>query len=151
MKYRITAKELRILIDALSERGVELTELSPKERKELDQKWNVTFASQVKKQQGVYVYRGFRWHAYSYEIVPCLQGEAALKEYLAQARAPYYLFDESMDICGLCKAGRYLDLTWIGDDVYVVHHKLRWSMAFTHEQPYLGPFFARAPHIPDPR
>jgi len=129
-------------MERLSELGVQMKALTRKEREALRNNWNLAFASQVKKERGVYVYLGFRWHAYSYGMVPCAQGKPALKTYLAQAPARFYLFDESMQICGICEAGHFPDLTQLCDDIYVVHHDLKWSMAFTHEQPLIGPFFA---------
>ena len=50
-----------------------------------------------------------------------------MDEYLSQPHAPYYLFDEEMEICGLCESGGLPDLSSFRDDLYVVHHQLRWT------------------------
>ena len=44
--------------------------MSPDERTALAEKWNFEFASQVKKERGVYIYDGFRWHASSFTSWP---------------------------------------------------------------------------------
>jgi hypothetical protein len=118
--------------------------MSDEDKRELDEHGNRTFADRVKKQFGTYVidrWNGqrtspYRWNSYSFDIQPCFQGRAALDVYNPQRSGPYFSWR--------CQSAAYPDLTSLSDDLYVVHHMLRWSMAFTHELDLEGPFFATA-------
>jgi hypothetical protein len=142
MKQRKTRAELGSISEILTNLGVDFVHLDVARKQELETLWNLVFASEMKKRHGVSVYLGYRWHGYSYQLHPCLSGQAALEEYLRQRPAPFFIFNEPMTLCCRCQGATYPDLTNLRDDLYVVHHELRWSMAFTHEQPYIGPFFA---------
>ena len=65
-----------------------------------------------------------------------------MSAYLGQWQAPFYVFDEALEFCALCEAQPYPDLSPLCRDLYVAHQNLKWTAAFTHEQPHLGPFFA---------
>jgi len=125
--------------------GVEVTELDASERRRVNSRWLRTFARGVMEQYGGFVYRGFRWHGFSYGVEPCVEGAAALAEYQRQPPAPFYVFDERLTFCARCSAPAYPDLTSLRADLYVAHEDMGWTMAFTHEQPAIGPFFAAAP------
>ena len=80
------------LQDALLNNGVEIRDVSTIERQYANERWLLTFASNVRKMHGVSIYLGFRWHGFSYKIEPRLEGAAASEEYLLQWPAPYYVF-----------------------------------------------------------
>jgi len=102
----------------------------------------------MKQNHDVSVYHGFRWHGFSYHLQPCLEGEPALNKYLNQWPAPFYVFDESLGFCALCSAESYPDLSNLHGDIYVAHKNMKWTMAFTHEYPHIGPFFAGKSEVP---
>lgn len=104
--------------------------------------WDNAFASEVKRQTGSWIHERFRWHSFSYGFHHALEGEAALQQYTAQWAADFVVFDEAATWCLSCSAERYPDLTPLRHDLYVAHHNMKWTMAFTHEQPNIGPFFA---------
>ena len=52
------------------------------------------------------------------------------------------VFDEEGTWSYRCTSETYPDFTALGADIYVAHHNMKWTMAFTHEQPHDGPFFA---------
>lgn len=122
--------------------GVTITELGQQECHAIDHQWLDTYAGLVKQKHGVLVYHGFRWHGFSHHLQPCLEGQPALDKYLSQWAAPFYVFDESLGFCALCSAKAYPDLSNLREDVYVAHKNMKWTMAFTHESPHIGPFFA---------
>ena len=105
--------------------------------------WLKTFAARVLKQKGCEIFNGYRWHGFSFRIEDAIEGEAALREYQIQLRAPFVVFDEDEEFYFRCEAASYPDFTTVSNDVYVAHYDMRWTMAFTHEQPAIGPFFAR--------
>ena len=104
--------------------------------------WNGTFASAVKRKTGNWIHERFRWHCFSYGFHPADEGETALLRYLEQWNADFVIFDEPGTWCLSCSAVQYPDLTPLRSDLYVSHHNMKWTMAFTHEQPNIGPFFA---------
>ena len=124
----------------LLKRGFSFAPLPATEARALDQRWLATFASSLAVKQ-----RAYRWHAFSFHRNPCLNGVAALSAYRSQWSAPFYVFDETLSFCALCEAKSYPDLSALRRDIYVTHHNLKWTMAFTHEQPDLGPFYAQRP------
>ena len=130
----------------LQEANVNYTSASQTEAEAARDKWLKHFARNVKKQKGVWIWNGYRWHGFSFELEPCLAGAEALAKYQEQYPARFYIFDEKGERCYVCGKGPYPDLSACGDDMYVSHHNMKWTMAFTHEQPHIGPFFAeRAP------
>ncbi len=126
----------------LANQAVKATELPEQERQQVETRWLATFAALVKRQHGVWIYRRLKWHGFSYRIQPCLEGQEALERYSSQPSGAFYVFNEDMSCCWLCQSDPYPDFTSYHDDVYVAHHNMKWTMAFTHEQPQIGPFFA---------
>ena len=51
---------------------------------------------------------------------------------------------EDRNVAFSCKSDRHIDVSACGIDLYVVPHDFSWTIAFTHEQPGIGPFFSRA-------
>ena len=128
--------------DELTSRSIICEAVSQKEAFAIQQSWLETFASKVKKEKGKYVFRGLKWHGFSYDIQPCVHGMKAFTEYTNQWTAPYYVFDEELNECWLCTSETYPDLSVLHDDLYITHHNMKWTMVFTHEHPDLGPYFA---------
>ncbi len=121
----------------LLQRDVVCTPLDTTAARAFAQRWSSTFAPSPPPQPCPY-----RWHTFSFQLYQCLEGAAALSAYLDQWYAPFYMFDEALDFCALCEAQAYPDLSALRRDIYVAHQNLKWTVAFTHEQPHLGPFFA---------
>jgi hypothetical protein len=122
---------------------VELRELSKGELADVCSQWLRRFARQVKRQEGTSVYRGFRWHGFSYGIERCLSGTGALEAF-RQTKGRFYLFDESGSYGYSCKTTFPFrpDLSEFRADIYLAGAEFSWTMVFTHEQPDIGPFFA---------
>jgi len=89
----------------------------------------------------------FRWHIFSGNAYPSLDGENAIKEYEQQVCREFYVIperseDENEIPFKTRKAppGRLVKLQ---RDVYVFPKNLAWTFAFTHEAGWLGPYFAK--------
>ena len=124
----------------LLQRSVLFTLLDRSAAHDFAQRWSATFASSPPPKWSPY-----RWHTFHVRLYPCLQGAIALSAYLSQWQAPFYVFDEALEFCVRCEAQPYPDLSALRRDLYVAHPNLKWTAAFTHEQPHLGPFFAERP------
>ena len=132
------------LTDYLKSRGFDVEPLTRPAADRLFSAWCETFLSEVRRTKGCYRYLGFHWHAYSYNLVPALDGEAALDAYTRLSAQDVVVIPESWSGgCGVRCRGpslpRFVDYR---DDLYVFPESLDWSMAFTHEHPWLGPYFA---------
>ena len=101
--------------------------------------WLSTFAknqSWVKNEQ-------FLWHLFSGGRYPSTDGDAAISAYRSQIGTEFvvlsndrriaFLTDQLPESCSLF-------------DYYVFPPNLAWTMAFTHESGWLGPYFARHPN-----
>ena len=135
-------KRLMLLKPTLSSTGIQFTELSPVDAQCVEERWLQAFAARVKREKGTPIYMGFKWHGFSYGIEPAKSGEAALSAYQSQWAAPFYVFDEKLNYCLKCEGQPFPELSKLRVDLYVVHHNMKWTMVFTHEQPDLGPYFA---------
>lgn len=129
--------------DFLDDFGATFSVLARDELQEFERRWLETFACHVKAHHGKWIYRGFRWHGFSYNLQPYdKRGSRAIETYLAQCPAKYVVFDEELKEALRCMSDRYPDLSPLGNDLYVTHANLKWTMVFTHEQPDIGPYFA---------
>ncbi len=130
--------------DFLRQEEVKFEPHSQSAREHVEERWRLAFAQNVKKTTGAWVHKRFRWHGFSFEFQKAITGAAALNAYRSQWAAPYVLFDEEGHWSYDCTSGNYPDFTSFAADIYVAHHNMKWTMAFTHEQPDIGPFFAEA-------
>ena len=135
----MTIEEIEIWLAA---RSVDFSRADSATLDETLKAWNKAFASQVKAKTGNWVHEQFRWHCFSYGFHDADEGAAALGKYVQQWNADFLVFDESAAWCLSCTADHYPDVTPLRHDIYVSHHNMKWTMAFTHEQPDIGPFFA---------
>ena len=85
----------------------------------------------------------FRWHPFGLGLLPCLRGPAAMAAYQESPLAPFFIFDDDMIFCAKCHGDHFPDLSVLKEDLYVVEGCLRWTMAFSHDQPKRGPYFAK--------
>jgi hypothetical protein len=131
------------ICDYLVSLGASVTVLDDSERHRLEQEWLESFCVNVKEQTGKWVYRGYRWHAFSYGYASAKTGVEALEYYKALRPKRFYVFSDWGPEIGLaCEGIEPPDLTELGTDLYAFPKSLLWTMFFTHEQPSLGPYFA---------
>ena len=97
----------------------------------------------------VYAARGFGmgsrqylWHAFSSGATPALEGAEALARYEQQACAQYVALanDRKTAFLTTTRPTRSLYQDW-----FLFPPNLAWTMAFTHEDGWIGPFFAMHP------
>ncbi|HET9957332.1 MAG TPA: DUF4275 family protein, partial [Polyangiaceae bacterium] len=125
--------------------GAVVTVLDLHQRRRLMCMWREKFASSVMRQTGRSVHLGFDWHAFSYGFTRSKHGLRGLELYLAEAAPEVYVVPEDEDNPAFaCRASALLDFSSCHTDVLVFPVALSWTMAFTHEQPELGPYFSRA-------
>jgi hypothetical protein len=127
------------------ENGATVSVLDLRTRQRLVQAWHETFARSVKTQTGRWVHLGYEWHAFSYEFTRSKNGMRGLALYLVEAASEVYVVpeDEGEDAF-VCHAPTPLDFSDCQTDILVFPPGLDWTVAFTHEQPDLGPYFSRS-------
>ncbi len=101
----------------------------------LSEQWSNVFC---KDKQGANT-KAYMWHIFSFERYPSVSGAEALARYKQQAAPEYIVLsnnrfsaiatDTLPDVCNL-------------SDFLVFPVNMAWTMAFTHEDGWLGPYFA---------
>lgn len=130
-------------LEFAQQRGASVSVLDVHTRQRVMQAWRETFARAVKGRTGNWVHLGYEWHAFSYDFTRSKSGARGLALYLAEAPSEVYVFPED-DYAFLCRAPALFDFSDCEADIIVFSPDLRWTVAFTHEQPDLGPYFARS-------
>src|SRR5262245_48825469 len=116
--------------------------LTQDEKQTYVRKWLETFAQEVKKQTGQWVYNGYMWHAFSFEFVKAKSGADAIQLYGKEKSKKYLILSEQDRRSSyVCDGIELIEAEVFDDDYYVVPVSYEWTMAFTHEQPELGPYF----------
>lgn len=112
---------------------------------EFSRAWLSAFALNTKKERSQRGYRGFKWECFLGSGHKArVEGAVAMTRYYNQWQAPFVAFNEAGTWGFKCTSDAYPDLTDLHDDIYVTHHNMKWTMAFTHEQPDIGPFFCKS-------
>mgnify|MGYP001439648782 CR=1 FL=1 len=114
------------------------TQLSEPEVKELVERWLEIFG---KDRQGANT-KAYLWHVFSSDRYPSVSGTAALNEYRFQKACEYIVLSNDRDDAFTTEV---LPEKCSFSDFYVFPPNLAWTMAFTHEDGWLGPYFARHP------
>lgn len=84
----------------------------------------------------------FLWHVFSYERTPCIQGARAVEAYRNAAATTFIVLanDQRSAVSTRVRPESSTVQDW-----YVFPPNLAWTMAFTHETGWCGPYFARHP------
>lgn len=115
-----------------------LREFTKDEVASLVQQWLNVF---TKDGQGMHI-KAYMWHVFSGIRYPALEGEQARIEYLRQICGEFVILSNDRDAAFLTDT-RPEDRPF--SDFYVFPPNLAWTMAFTHEDGWLGPYFAQHP------
>ena len=129
----------------LSLSSVDFEKLGSTEHDRITEQWRLVFARDVKNATGEWIHNRFRWHGFSFDYQKSIRGTEALDAYQRQWSAPFFIFDEEGTWSYSCTSNAYPDFSSFGADIYVAHKNMKWTMAFTHEQPDIGPFFVEKP------
>jgi hypothetical protein len=98
--------------------------------------WQLAFAQDSR---GVNT-RSYLWHVFSANHYPSICGLAALEAYQAEPCAEFVVIANDR-ITGFTTTERLEQFEC--SDTYVFPANLAWTMAFTHEDGRLGPYFAK--------
>jgi hypothetical protein len=118
------------------EPGVVLRVLSAVEASALADAWLEVFA---KHRRGANT-KAYLWHTFSANRYPSITGKEALAQYEQQIASEYIVLSNERDLAFVTDkrpTKSYLS------DWYVFPVNFAWTMAFTHEDGWLGPYFAR--------
>jgi len=113
------------------EPGAILREFSPVQTRELCQAWIESFG-----RNGGVNTKAYLWHVFSYGTNACLSLRAASDEYEKQV-APSFIVMANDRRQANVRPVRSSVLDW-----FVFPPNFAWTMAFTHEDGWLGPYFA---------
>ena len=80
------------------------------------------------------------WHVFSAGRYPCLAGVEAQAAYRQQSAAEYIVLSNDRDYAFITDL---LPESCVLFDFLVFPPNFAWTMAFTHEAGWLGPYFAR--------
>ena len=129
-------------------RGVKV---SPASASALKSRWTRLFASGISPEQKKAVYFSqFRWHLFSYQVLPALQGTEAEEAFLQADKGTVYVFYQHCDDGWALENARLIrpedfvrDVPVPWTDVYLFDPVNRWTYVHTHEID-CGPYFFRA-------
>ena len=119
--------------------GKILKVFSTEETLNIEKKWMSVFCKQ---KQGLNT-KQFKWHIFSGGRYPSITGEASVQEYSKQYANEYILLANNGNLAILTNTKPFeCNIS----DFYVFPHNMAWTMAFTHEDGWLGPYFALHPN-----
>ncbi|MGH1539353.1 MAG: DUF4275 family protein [Arenicella sp.] len=109
---------------------------SSEETAEIDKEWVKAYC---KDKQGANI-KDYRWHIFSFEKYPAISGDAALDCYKTERACEYIVLSNDGEL-----AIETDELPTDADflDFLVFPRNMAWTMAYTHEDGYLGPYFAK--------
>jgi hypothetical protein len=131
-------------IDQVQECGVAALEVGRQEKQQLQQQWRAAFAFNLKMYAGRRQSSDRDWHVFSTNQATYRDGTTAVNFYLRTKVHDIFIVPEDDALPGLrCTGDTPPDLSPLGLDLYVSPPDFAWTMVFTHEQPWHGPYFAR--------
>jgi hypothetical protein len=85
----------------------------------------------------------YLWHVFSGARYPSIGGAAAVEQYKQQTGVEFVVLSNDRKLAFLTEL---MPGSSSLSDYYVFPPNLAWTMAFTHEDGWLGPYFARHPN-----
>ena len=110
--------------------------LSEEEAAQLVKLWISTFGNGYKRLKD----EQFLWHIFSGGAYPSTEGHEALRQYSAQIGTEFIVLSNDRKLAFV--TDQLPDSVSLYD-YYVFPPNFAWTMAFTHEAGWLGPYFAR--------
>jgi hypothetical protein len=110
-------------------------------------RWRKTFAQRTHAATGEWTHAGFDWHGFSYGFVFAWKGDEAREQYRRLQKKKHQLFVLTGAKMATAFACEGESLPWFDEkpiDVYVVNRAFDWTMVFTHEGNWCGPYFTTA-------
>jgi hypothetical protein len=115
-----------------------MASLSPRETATFIEQWTQVFC---KNKQGANT-KAYLWHIFSDARYASSVGDVALQRY-KEHQAPEYIVFSNDRVTAWLSRDLPEDIDQL--DYYVSPRNLAWTMAFTHEDGWLGPYFAEHP------
>ena len=114
-------------------------------RYDLLQAWRHIYAAKLHAATGKWTWLGYDWHVFSYHHAPAYARERALRTYdsLTSPNRTIVCPQDSRLPAVEIVGDRLPDFRHYNQDTYVWPDGLDWTMAFTHEDSWLGPYFCR--------
>ncbi|TLY49833.1 MAG: DUF4275 family protein [Gammaproteobacteria bacterium] len=101
------------------------------------ERWMVSFGTDG---TGIHIEQ-FLWHVFSYKRFPSTSRSEAVAQYEQHVAAEFVVISNDRE-AGLITKKRPIACSW--QDWLVFPSNLAWTMAFTHEDEWLGPYFAKS-------
>lgn len=120
--------------------GTVIRQFSETEAEHLADDWLAVFGHS---RQGANT-KAYLWHVFSGARYPSIAGPAALERYRLQTGAEFVVLSNDRRLAFLTER---LPESSTLSDYLVFPPNFAWTMAFTHEDGWLGPYFARHPHF----
>ena len=118
--------------------GNVIRQFSEVEAEHLAEEWLAVFGHN---RQGANT-KAYLWHVFSGARFPSIAGEAAVEQYKRQTGAEFVVLANDRR---LAFSTELLPESSSLSDYLVFPPNFAWTMAFTHEDGWLGPYFARHP------
>jgi hypothetical protein len=104
----------------------------------IQKQWMITFAKHA---QGANT-KAYKWHTFSAGCYPASEGESARELYRQHSAHEYCIMANNDELVVVTdQMPERIGLS----DCYVFPKNMAWCMAFTHEEGWFGPYFARHP------
>lgn len=86
----------------------------------------------------------FLWHVFSKKAYACLSREQAEKMYQSHTASAYVMMPNDRSENIVITHTKPTRMAYC--DVYIFPKNFAWTMAFTHEDDWMGPYFAKHPN-----
>lgn len=130
----------------------ELQPLTAEQTQTWQQRWREAFSRPVKAATGRWTHAGFDWHAFSYEYSPSVTGDEARNAYRATSERSLVVVPNLDDggVGCVITFQEQPNLEGRVHDLYLFPESLSWTMVFTHEDGWCGPYFSRKDWVDNP-
>jgi hypothetical protein len=112
--------------------------------------WRRVYARPLKRAHGVWHRGKYDWHVFSFGDTFALALDNAREAYLAQPRSELVIIPNGKKYTGLRTAMIPVPSLDGEADIYISPPSLAWTMAYTHEDGWCGPYFSRAEWVDHP-
>jgi hypothetical protein len=131
-------------IDLIQQRNITAAALSRQEKHQLQLQWRAAYAFTLSLQSGRRTSNHRDWHIFRARQAVCRDRETALNLYTRLTATDFFIIPEAEDLPGLrCTSVALPDLSSLQLDLYISPPDFAWTMVFTHERKWHGPYFAR--------
>lgn len=112
--------------------------------------WRRVYARPLKRAHGVWHRGRYDWHVFSYGDTFALALNDAREAYLVQPRSELIILPNDKKYAGLRTAIVQVPPLDGESDIYISPPNMAWTMVYTHEDGWCGPYFSRAEWVDHP-